>query len=128
MFVYLRNTIRQTMFKKFYKNIYSLPALVLHELSHIIVSLLFGGKLNGVIIKSCSSVDLKISNLKNMTQVRIVAMAPLIVPLVFIGLSFVNTDFVVCVMYSASVFRATLPSPIDFKTSKFETPKFLDKK
>ncbi len=128
MFVYLKNTRQTTMFKKFYKNIYSLPALVLHELSHIIVSLFFGGKLNNVVIKSCSSVDLKISNLKSMTQVRIVAMAPLIVPLVFIALSFVDIDFVLCVAYSISVFKTTLPSPTDFKTSKFNVPKFLVKK
>lgn len=116
------------MFKKFYKNVYSLPALVLHELSHVLVSFLFGGKLKGVEIKSCSSVDLKISNLKNMTQVRFVAMAPLIVPLIFIGLSFVDINFIGGVIYSASVFRTTLPSPTDFKTSKFECPDFLKRK
>ena len=115
------------MFKKFYKNIYSLPALVLHELSHILVSFLFGGKLRGVEIKSCSSIDLKISNLKNMTQVRLVAMSPILVPLTFIGLSFIDTNFIAGVVYSVSVFRTTLPSPTDFKTSKFECPKFLKK-
>jgi hypothetical protein len=115
------------MFKKFYKNIYSLPALVLHELSHILVSFLFGGKLRGVEIKSCSSIDLKISNLKNMTQVRLVAMSPILVPLTFIGLSFIDTNFITGVVYSVSVFRTTLPSPTDFKTSKFECPKFLKK-
>jgi len=115
------------MFKKFYKNIYSLPALVLHELSHVLVSFLFGGKLREVEIKSCSSINLKISNLKNMTQVRLVAMSPILVPLTFIGLSFIDTNFITGVVYSVSVFRTTLPSPTDFKTSKFECPKFLKK-
>jgi hypothetical protein len=115
------------MFNKFYKNIYSLPALVLHELSHVLVSFLFGGKLREVEIKSCSSINLKISNLKNMTQVRLVAMSPILVPLTFIGLSFIDTNFIAGVVYSVSVFRTTLPSPTDFKTSKFECPKFLKK-
>jgi len=115
------------MFKKFYKNIYSFPALVLHELSHVLVSFLFGGKLREVEIKSCSAVNLKISNLKNMTQVRLVAMSPILVPLAFVGLSFVDKNFIAGVVYSASVFRTTLPSPTDFRTSKFECPKFLKK-
>ena len=116
------------MFKKFYKNIYSLPALVLHELSHIFVSTIFGGKLKGVEIKSCSSVDLKITNLKSLTQVRFVAMAPLLVPMTFIALSFIDINFTGLVLYSATVFKTTLPSPTDFKTSKFDVPKFLEKK
>jgi len=115
------------MFKKFYKNIYSFPALVLHELSHVLVSFMFGGKLKEVEIKSCSAVNLKISNLKNMTQVRLVAMSPILVPLAFIGLSFVDTNFIAGVVYSASVFRTTLPSPTDFSTSKFKCPNFLKK-
>ena len=62
-----------------------------------------------------------------MTQVRLVAMSPILVPLTFIGLSFIDTNFITGVVYSVSVFRTTLPSPTDFKTSKFECPKFLKK-
>jgi hypothetical protein len=115
------------MFKKFYKNIYSFPALVLHELSHVFVSTILGGKLKSVEVKG-SKVRLNISNLKNITQVRLVAMAPILVPLTFIGLSFVDINFTGLVLYSATVFKTTLPSPTDFKTSKFDVPKFLSKK
>jgi hypothetical protein len=116
------------MFKKFYKNIYSMPALVLHELSHILVSIILGGKLKGVEIKSSCSVELKISNLKNLTQVRLVAMSPLLVPIAFIALSFVDANFIAGVVYSATAFKATLPSSTDFKTSNITCPKFLGKK
>jgi len=115
------------MFKKFYKNIYSFPALVLHELSHIFVSTILGGKLKSVEFKGCV-VKLNISNLRNLTQVRLVAMSPILVPLTFIGLSFVDISFSGLVIYSATVFKTTLPSPTDFKTSKFDVPKFLTKK
>ena len=115
------------MFKNLYKNIYSIPALVLHELSHIIISILLGGKLKGVEIKSSCSVELKISNLKSLTQVRLVAMSPLLVPIAFIALSFVDTNFIAGLVYSVSVFKTTLPSPTDFSTSKFKCPKFLKK-
>jgi hypothetical protein len=115
------------MFKKFYKNIYSLPALILHELSHVFVSTILGGKLKSVEVSGCV-VRLNISNLRNLTQVRLVAMAPILVPLTFIGLSFVDISFTGLVVYLATVFKTTLPSPTDFKTSKFNVPKFLMKK
>ena len=115
------------MFKKFYKNIYSFPALVLHELSHVFVSTILGGKLKSVEVSGCV-VRLNISNLRNLTQVRLVAMAPILVPLTFIGLSFVDISFTGLVVYLATVFKTTLPSPTDFKTSKFNVPKFLMKK
>jgi hypothetical protein len=115
------------MFRKFYKNIYSFPALVLHELSHILVSTILGGKLKSVDVKGCI-VKLNITNLRNLNQVRLVAMAPFLVPLTFIGLSFVDVGFTGLVVYSVTVFKTTLPSPTDFKTSKFNVPKFLVKK
>ena len=116
------------MLKNLYKNVYSIPALVLHELSHIIISILLGGKLKGVEIKSSCSVELKISNLKSLTQVRLVAMSPLLVPIAFIALSFVDAHFIAGLVYSATAFRATLPSSTDFKTSNSPCPKFLRKK
>jgi hypothetical protein len=98
------------MFKKIYKNIYSLPALVLHELSHIIVSVILGGKLENIEVKGFDVVRLKISNLKSIKAVRIVAMAPVIVPILFLVLGFINTYFFYGVVYSATVFRTTLPT------------------
>ena len=113
------------MLNKLYKNIYSFPALVLHELAHILVSTLLGGKLKSVTVKG-NVVKLNISNLKNLTQVRLVAMAPLLVPATFVSLSFFDVMFLFVVLYLVSVFRTTLPSPTDFKTSQFNTPKFLE--
>jgi len=93
----------------------------------VFVSTILGGKLKSVEVKGCV-VRLNISNLRNLTQVRLIAMAPILVPLTFIGLSFVDTSFSGLVLYSATVFKTTLPSPTDFKTSKFDVPKFLTKK
>jgi hypothetical protein len=116
------------MFKNFYNRIYKVPSVFLHEMSHLVVAFLLGGKLKKVQIKKDCVILLNISNLKNITQVRIVAMAPLIVPLVFIGLSFVDVKFLAYVAYSATVFKTTFPSPTDFKTSNFRVPKFLKNK
>jgi hypothetical protein len=120
------------MFKRFYNTIYSVPSLLMHELSHVFATYIVGGKLKDVDIendrdKGCT-VKLGVTNLKNMTFVRFVAMAPILVPLVFIALSFVNTNFIYGVVYLATTFKTTLPSPTDFKTSKFNVPKFLTKK
>lgn len=120
------------MFKRFYNTIYSVPSLLMHELSHIFATYIVGGKLKNVDIdndrdKGCT-VKLNVSNLKSMSYVRFVAMAPVLVPLIFIGLSFVNTNFIYAVAYLATTYRTTLPSPTDFRTSKFVVPKFLSKK
>ncbi len=109
------------------KNIYAIPALILHELSHILLSIILGGRLKKVEVKDFK-VRLEITNLKNMDQVRFVAMAPLLVPLLLISLSFLDSNFIYGFIYSVSVFRTTLPSTTDFKTSKFKVPFFLNKK
>ena len=107
------------MLKKFYKNIYSLPALIMHELSHILVSFILGGKLEEINIKSACSVELKISNLKSLTKVRLVAMSPLLVPIFFIFISFLNPYFIIAVLYLFSAYKATFPSETDIITARF---------
>lgn len=107
------------MLKNIYKNVYSLPALIMHELSHIIVALLLGGKLKEINIKSACSVELRISNLKSLTKVRLVSISPLLIPLIFIAISFFNNYFIIALIYSISTYKATLPSKTDILTAKF---------
>lgn len=110
--------------KFFYDRVYSIPALILHEFSHIITAFIIGGRLAKIEIEGVK-VRLKIDNLKNITQVRIVAMAPLLIPGTFIILSFFYTYFIYFLLYSITVYKTTLPSSIDFETAKLNTPNFL---
>lgn len=120
------------MIRRFYNRIYTVPSLLLHELSHILVAYIVGGKLKKINIKNDKdrgcSVRLDVTNLKSMSYVRFVAMSPILVPLSFIALTFMNSNFIYALVYSITTFKTTLPSPTDFNTSKFEVPKFLEKK
>ena len=110
---------------KFYKNIWCLPSLVLHELSHIFVALLLFGRIKKIQIKRLDCVRLYISNLNTLTQVRLVAFSPILVPLVFSLLSLKDLNFVWGVVYLLSTFRTTVPSLVDFKTAKVTVPSFI---
>ena len=79
---------------KFYKNIWCLPALVLHELSHIFVAILLFGRIKKIQIKRLDCVRLYISNLNTLTQVRLVAFSPILVPVVFSLLCLKDLNFV----------------------------------
>jgi hypothetical protein len=110
---------------KFYKNIWCLPSLVLHELSHIFVALLLFGRIKKIQIKRLDCVRLYISNLNTLTQVRLVAFSPILVPLVFSLLSLKDLNFVWGVVYLLSTFRTTVPSLVDFKTAKVPVPSLI---
>lgn len=110
---------------KFYKNIWCFPALFLHELSHIFVALLLFGRLKKVRIKRLDCVRLYISNLNTLTQVRLVAFSPILVPVVFSLLCFKDSDFIWSLVYLLSTFRTTVPSLVDFKTAKVPVPSLI---
>ena len=110
---------------KFYKNIWCLPALVLHELSHIFVAILLFGRIKKIQIKRLDCVRLYISNLNTLTQVRLVAFSPILVPVVFSLLCLKDLNFVWGVVYLLSTFRTTVPSLVDFKTAEFPVPSFI---
>ena len=110
---------------KFYKNIWCLPALVLHELSHIFVALLLFSRVEKIQIRRLDCIRLYISNLNTLTQVRLVAFSPLLVPVVFFLLSLKDLNFVWGVVYLLSTFRTTVPSLVDFKTAKVPVPSFI---
>ena len=110
---------------KFYKNIWCLPALVLHELSHIFVAILLFGRIKKIQIKRLDCVRLYISNLNTLTQVRLVAFSPILVPVVFSLLCLKDLNFVWGVVYLLSTFRTTVPSLVDFKTAKVPVPSFI---
>ncbi len=107
---------------KFYKYIWCLPSLVLHEISHIFVAILLLGKIDKIKVKRLDCVRLYISNLNTDLKVKIVAFSPLLVPFVFLSLSFVDKDFVWGLVYSFSTIKSTLPSVVDFKTAKVKVP------
>ena len=110
---------------KFYKNIWCLPARFLHELSHIFVALLLFSKVEKIQIRRLDCIRLYISNLNTLTQVRLVAFSPLLVPVVFFLLSLKDLNFVWGVVYLLSTFRTTVPSLVDFKTAKVPVPSFI---
>jgi len=110
---------------KFYKNIWCLPARFLHELSHIFVALLLLSRVEKIQIRRLDCIRLYISNLNTLTQVRLVAFSPLLVPVVFFLLSLKDLNFVWGVVYLLSTFRTTVPSLVDFKTAKVPVPSFI---
>jgi len=110
---------------KFYKNIWCLPARFLHELSHIFVALLLFSKVEKIQIRRLDCIRLYISNLNTLTQVRLVAFSPILVPLAFSLLSLKDLNFVWGVVYLLSTFRTTVPSLVDFKTAKVPVPSFI---
>jgi hypothetical protein len=110
---------------KFYKNIWCLPALFLHELSHILVALLLFSRINKIHIKRLDCVRIYISNLNTLTQVRLVAFSPILVPVAFSLLCFKDSNFIWSLVYLLSTFRTTVPSLVDFKTAKVLAPSFI---
>ena len=110
---------------KFYKNIWCLPARFLHELSHIFVALLLFSKVEKIQIRRLDCIRLYISNLNTLTQVRLVAFSPILVPLAFSLLCLKDLNFVWGVVYLLSTFRTTVPSLVDFKTAKVPVPSFI---
>jgi hypothetical protein len=111
---------------KFYKYIWCLPSLILHEVSHILVAVLLLGKVNKIKIKRLDCVRLSISNLNSDFKVKLVAFSPVLVPLIFILLSFKDFDFIWGLSYSLSTIRTTLPSLVDFHTAKVKVPNFIN--
>ena len=109
----------------FYKYIWCLPALFLHELSHILVALLLFSRINKIHIKRLDCVRIYISNLNTLTQVRLVAFSPILVPVVFSLLCFKDSNFIWSLVYLLSTFRTTFPSLVDFKTAKVPAPNFI---
>lgn len=113
------------MISKFYKYFWCLPALILHELSHVIVALLLLGRITRVNIKRMDSVRIYISNLNTLIQVRLVAFSPFLVPLIFFLYSFKDSNFAWAILYLLSTPKTTLPSLVDFKTAKVQVPNFI---
>lgn len=110
---------------KFYKYIWCLPSLILHELSHVFVAILLLGKVNKIKVKRLDCVRLYISNLNTLLKVRLVAFSPLLVPLMFLTLSFKDVDFIWGLVYCLSTLKTTLPSLVDFKTANVKEPNFI---
>jgi len=114
---------------KILKQIINLPALILHEISHVVVAFILGGKLKSVKIKEHSKGHLvcllNITGLKE-NYVKYVAFSPLLIPLIFLfsGIAF-PTIGIVYLIYSLITLKTTLPSPTDFKTCGLNPPKFL---
>lgn len=99
------------------KDIFNLPALFLHELSHVIVAYILMGKLDNIIIKRHNLghiiVLLNIIGLTN-NQAKIVAMSPFLIPLTFFLLSFVSPWFFLYFPYAILNYKTTLPSNTDW--------------
>mgnify|MGYP004000535561 CR=1 FL=1 len=112
------------------QNIFNLPALILHELSHVLVSMLFGAYLNDFKVKKHTKghivVLLNIVGLKSDVSVLCVAMSPILVPMMFVLLSIINPVFSLYFVYAVLVYKTTLPSPTDFKVAGISVPSVLE--
>jgi hypothetical protein len=120
-YIYTMRTVR---------DIFNLPALILHELSHVIVSLLFGAYLNEISTRRHTKghivVVLNIIGLKGKMSVISVAMSPFLVPITFGLLSVVNPLFLIYFPYALCNFKTTFPSPTDFKVAGMSVPTIFE--
>lgn len=110
------------------KNVLLIPALFLHELSHILVGWIVDGNLKSVNItydKGHPDVKLNIRGLNKDWKLKAVAMSPLLVPILFIILSLININFIYVLAYLTLFYKNTLPSPSDFKMAGWKCPKLL---
>jgi hypothetical protein len=111
------------------KNILLIPALFLHELSHVFVGWVLDGNLKSYTIskheKGHYEVKLNIRGLDQDWKLKAVAMSPILVPLTLILLSLFNINFLFVVAYLALFYKNTLPSPSDFKMAGWKCPSFL---
>lgn len=111
------------------KDIFNLPALLLHELTHVLVSLIFGARLGGVKLgrqeNGQFSVILNILGLRSKFSVMCVAMSPLLIPIMFSILSVINPLFLIYFIYAGLNYKTTLPSRMDFRIADMECPTLL---
>jgi hypothetical protein len=111
------------------KKIIQIPALILHEVSHILVAYVLGGKLNGVKVKEHTKGHIVcLLNITGLTDksVKFVAFAPIIVPIIFALIAFLSPEVSgACLTYAVINWKTTLPSTTDFKVSGFKVPKFI---
>lgn len=112
------------------KNIFNLPALLLHELSHVLVSMIFGAYLNDFKVEKHTKghlvVLLDIVGLRSDFSVMCVAMSPILVPLTMVVLSVINPVFSIYLVYAVLTYKTTLPSPTDFKLVGMSVPSMLE--
>ena len=111
------------------KQVINFPALLLHEVSHILVAYLLGGKLDSIKVKEHQKGHLvcllNIVGLKE-NYVKFVAFSPSLIPIIFIFIGFTFPKIGVgYFMYSILTIKTTLPSPTDFKVCGFKVPEFI---
>ena len=102
----------------------------MHELSHVLVSMVFLSYLNDVVFRTHELghwvVRLNIVGLRNHFSVICVAMSPILVPLTFLFLTMsVDGMFGLYFPYALMNWKTTLPSKSDFETAGFTAPKLV---
>lgn len=114
---------------KVLKQIFNFPSLFLHEISHIVVAYILGGKLNSIKVKEHKKGHLvcllNIVGLKE-KHVKFVAFSPVLIPIIFAIVGFVFPKVGIGYLcYSILTIKTTLPSPTDFKVCGYKVPKFI---
>jgi hypothetical protein len=114
--------------KSFFKltyNIFTFPALLLHELWHLIAALCVGGKIHRIKFHSLKRATLYVNNLDKPLKVRIVAMSPLM-SLLIAALSplFIGTDMLYFSFYYLLTINTSVPSYLDFYVADLRPPSF----
>jgi hypothetical protein len=116
--------VKQINFAKF-RDWFEFPALVIHEIWHIVFAILVGGKISSIRFYPPNRVRIKVLGIKSLSRVRLVALSPclsLIISFV-LPLIFGPVFFLVC-LYFVLAIRTTLPSYLDFQMSELTPPVF----
>ncbi len=106
-------------------DVISFPALILHELWHIIAALCVGGKIQRIRFHAWKRASLYVKNLDTTLKVRIVAMSPLL-SLLIAALSplYICSDMIYFSIYFLLTIKTSLPSYLDFYTADLKPPSF----
>jgi hypothetical protein len=101
------------------KNLFSFPVLVLHELLHIIIALIVFVKIKDFHITSFKMKNfhatVELESFENKYKNFFIALAPFLALISMIILSFINSYFLIGLVYLLLNLKMTLPSKLDIQ-------------
>jgi len=111
------NKYKETKFNVF-KNYFSIPALIIHEFLHILVSFILFRKVVGVSTSSPKKKNfhtiVSYENFdKSFIRTLLIGIAPIFSLFTFIGLCFVSSWFIIPLVYLLISIKTVLPSKLD---------------
>ncbi len=112
-----KKSLRVSRWKAFL-NILSIPALILHELTHILFSLILFRRIDELYMSSPLEKDFHFVIVYKSAETMflrhlIIGLSPILVPLVAIMLCFVSPYFLILLGYLLLNFKTAMPSKVD---------------